>query len=116
MLLLQGLVLKNVLNGMSVRDMSSLLDTRTRGQFFLPGLEVREFIDVDTSPTGCSNPSPVADVGDRHMVADQVAGFGSGEVLIEDAVQATGFVLVPIYSIFNALGSVAEEVVCLAWE
>lgn len=50
------------------------------------------------------------DVGDGALVADEVVGFGGGEVCVEDGVEAAGFVLVAVYAVFDVFGGV------LRWE
>jgi hypothetical protein len=75
---------------------------------------MRELVDIDTRPARGRNPAPMRHVGDGGVVANQVAGFGAGEVLVQNAVEASRFVGVALYAVFNALGCVAVKVVCLA--
>jgi hypothetical protein len=48
----------------------------------------------------------VRNVGDAAFVPDQVVGLVIAEMLVEDAVEPTGLVLVSIDAVFNLLGSV----------
>lgn len=75
---------------------------------------MRELIDVNARPRGGRHPAPVRDVRYRAPVADQITGRGGGgEMPVEHAVQAPGFVLVPRDAVVYLLGGVAEEVVRL---
>lgn len=59
----------------------------------------------------------MGDIRNRASVTDEVAGFRSREVLVEDAVEAPRFILVPVYGVLDLLGRVPVEVVRLAlWE
>lgn len=58
MLLHRFLILQKLPDGMGFRDIPSLLDPRSLVQPFFPSLQVREFIDINTSPTSGGNPTP----------------------------------------------------------
>ena len=75
---------------------------------------MRKLIDIDTRPCGGRDPAPMRNVSNRAFVADQVAGGGGSEMLVEHAVQAASLVLVARDAVFDLLGGVAEEVVRLA--
>lgn len=75
---------------------------------------MREFVNVNARPCGGCHPAPVRDVRYRALVANQITGRGSSELLVEHAVQATRFVLVARDAVLYLLGGVAEEVVSLS--
>ena len=52
---------------------------------------------------------PVRNISDCAFVADEVVGPGFFEVLVQDAVEAFGFVLVTVYAVFDLFGGVAGE-------
>lgn len=114
-MLLHGLlVLEELLDRVTVGHVSPLLGALAPEHPVLPGLEVRELVDVDTGPAGVRDPPPVHDVGDGDVVADEVPGLGGGEVLVEHAVEASRLVDVAVDAILDALGGVAREVVRLS--
>jgi hypothetical protein len=67
-----------------------------------------EIVNVDAGPPSGRNPTPVRNVGDGALVADQVVGLGVTEMFVEDAIEPTGLVLVSIDAVFDLLGSVLD--------
>lgn len=59
--------------------------------------------------TSRSYPTPDGDVGNGHLVADNVAGFLLGEMSVESAVETTGLVGVAVDTVLNLLRSVAWD-------
>lgn len=114
MLLSLFLVLEDIPDGVAVRHMPTLLDSRPAQHALLPRLEMGELVEVDARPASGRHPPPVRDVRDGDVVADQVPGLGVGEVLVQDAVEASRLVDVAIDAVLDALGRVAVEVVRLA--
>lgn len=96
------------------RHMAALLDARARSHALLPRLEMRELIDIHVRPTSGRHPAPVRDVRDGNVVTDQIPGLGGGEVLVEHAVETACLVDVPVHTVLDVLGGVADEVVRLA--
>jgi hypothetical protein len=54
--------LEKFFNGVRVRNVTTLLDTRTGCHALLPGFERREFVNIDACPTCRSDPSIVGDI------------------------------------------------------
>jgi hypothetical protein len=55
-------VLEKFFNGVRVRNVTTLLDTRTGCHALLPGFERREFVNIDACPTCRRDPSIVGDI------------------------------------------------------
>lgn len=108
------LVLQKVFDGVRRGHMATFLNTFPRSQALLPRLQIGELIDVHARPAGGRNPPPVRDIGNGDVVANQVARLGSGEMLVQHTIQATGLIDVSVHAVLDALGSVAREMVCLA--
>ena len=79
---------------------------------------MRELINIDARPPGGRHPAPMRDVSYRAFITYEVARRRrrrrGSEMLVEHAVQAAGFVLIPGDAVLDLLGCVAEEVVRLA--
>src|SRR6185503_3908774 len=88
------------------------LHRRALEQLVAPALHVRELLDVHALALGRAQPRHGRHVGDRVLVASQV--LRPLQLLVEDAVQAVGLVLVPVHGVLDLLRRVAEEVVRLA--
>jgi hypothetical protein len=73
-----------------------------------------EIVNVDACPPSRGNPAPVRNVGDAALVPDQVVGLVVTEMLVEDAVEPTGLVLVSIDAVFDLLGSVLNPPVLVS--
>lgn len=114
MLLNLGRVLGQLLHLMRIWNMSPLLYPRSSKHPIIPRLQSREFVDVDTSPECGSDPSPMSNIGDGALVADKVTGGGFLEVGVQDPVEAPGLVDVAVYTVFDAFGRIAVEVISLA--
>src|SRR6185503_13826312 len=85
---------------------------RALEQLVAPALHVRELLDVHALALGRAQPRHGRHVGDRVLVASQV--LRPLQLLVEDAVQAVGLVLVAVHGVLDLLRRVAEEVVRLA--
>lgn len=85
-LLRLGLILQNLLDSMRTRHMSTLLDALPSSHSFLPRLEIRELLDIDSRPPGRSNPSPMRDIRNTDVITNKIPGLGLGEVRIQHAV------------------------------
>lgn len=96
MLLHSVLVSQELLHPVWIRDIGTLLYRRTCPHPLFPALEMWKRLNVDSCPTTCRNPSPVSDVGNGTFIADQVLGLGISEMLVEDAVETFGFILVAV--------------------
>lgn len=94
--------------------MTSLLDTLTLCHTFLPRLQVGELINVNTRPACSSNPTPVGNIGNGNMVANQVSRLGLSKVLVKNAVQSAGLIHIAVDAVLDFLWGIAGEVVCLA--
>ena len=112
--MLLHLLLTHLLHPMRTRHVPPPLHPRPRQHPLLPRLEMRELVNVDARPSGRRHPAPVRDVGNGASVADQVARRRGGEMFVEDAVEAAGFVLVAGDAVVDLGGGVAVEVVRLA--
>ena len=113
-LLSSRLILNEFLDSMRRRHMTALLDALTSSHALLPSLQMRELLDVHAGPARGSNPTPVRDISNADVVADQIAGLGGGKVLVQHAVQTTGLVDITVDAVLDALGRIAGEVVGLA--
>lgn len=51
-----------------------------------PGFQVREGLDVHTSPSSGGDPAPVGDIRDGALVANQIIDLAVAKVLVQDAV------------------------------
>lgn len=94
--------------------MAALFSALSLSHALLPGLQIREVLDFNTSPSSSSHPAPVRDIGDGNMVADKIPGLGLSEMLVQDTVQTAGLVDVPVHTVLNALRGIPREVVSLA--
>lgn len=94
--------------------MTSLLCALALGHTLLPRLQVRELINVNTRPACSSNPTPVGNISNGHMVANQVSRLGLCKVLVQDAVQSAGLIHVAVDTVLDLLWCITGEVVCLA--
>lgn len=99
-------ILQQVLNGVLIRNVPSLLDSGPRCHSILPSLQMWELINVNASPACACYPTPVGDVCDGALVANEVSRGGLLEVGVEDSVEATRLVGVALYAVFDVLGCI----------
>ena len=59
LLVCRRLVLQELLDGVRGRDMSALLSSRSLCNQLFPSLDVRELLNVDSSPSCSGHPTPV---------------------------------------------------------
>jgi hypothetical protein len=57
-----GLVLEQLPDGVRIRHMAAFFHARTRFHSVQPGLERRELVNIDASPTSSRNPTVVCNV------------------------------------------------------
>lgn len=99
---------------MWARHVSPPLYPRPCQHPLLPCFQMGKLVDVDSGHTSPGNPSPVCNVRNGTLAADEVPGCWLGQMLVKDAVQPPCFILVPIDAIFDLLGGISEEMVCLS--
>lgn len=78
-----------------------------------PLLEQRELVHAYPCPALPSHPSEGRHVSHRVLVVHEVLVPGRAQVILDDAIQPSRLVLIPIYAVLNLLWRVAEKVVCL---
>jgi len=105
------LVGKQLLHLIRIRDISTLLHRRTSPHAVFPSLQSREVLDVDAGPACCADPTPVGDVSDGTLVAYQIVGLAVAKVLVQDAVETSGLVLVAVDAVFDLFWCVLRRVV-----
>jgi hypothetical protein len=113
MLLRFGLVLEELLDGMSVRDVTAFLNSFTCFHSVHPGLERGELVNVDACPTSCRYPAIMSNVCNSTLCAAQILPVLRSEVLVKHRVETACLGLVPVHTILNVLGGVSREVICL---
>lgn len=94
--------------------MAALFSALPLSHPLLPGLQMRELLNIDASPSSSSHPAPVRDISDGNMVTDNISGLGLSEMLVQDTVQAAGLIDVSVHTVLNVLRGIPREVVSLA--
>lgn len=83
---------------MARRDVAALFDARAGKDLVEPGFEVRGILDGEAGPAVRGDPGPDGDAGNGQAVADEVAGRGLGQVVVDDVVEAASLVGVAMVS------------------
>jgi len=92
-----------------MRHIIALQDRRPLHHPIPPLFHIRKLLNVHASPACGVHPADGRDVGDGAFGADEVGCVGVLEVVVQDAVDAAGFVDVAVCGVLYLFGCVAGE-------